>query len=70
MVCESEHNNYHSDYDTGTGRYIDSDPIGLDGNLNMYAYVANKPVNAIDHFGLSTYGIVIGGAFQETASGA
>jgi len=28
------HYNYRRDYDPSTGRYIESDPIGLDGGLN------------------------------------
>ena len=46
------HYNWHRFYDPETGRYISADPIGLDGGMNLYAYVENDPVNYIDPWGL------------------
>jgi RHS repeat-associated protein len=45
--------NYFRDYDSTTGRYLQSDPIGLAGRINTYTYVLNDPINYIDLYGLS-----------------
>lgn len=44
--------NYFRDYDPGTGRYIETDPVGLRGGVNDYAYVGGNPLNRVDLLGL------------------
>jgi RHS repeat-associated protein len=48
--------NYYRDYDPQTGRYVESDPIGIDAGYSTYAYAAENPISVIDPLGLSGYG--------------
>ena len=63
------HQNFFRDYDPRIGRYIQTDPIGLRGGINTYAYVGGNPLVFIDPFGLvlwsgefhSRSAVVVGG---------
>src|SRR5262249_54922033 len=46
------HQNYMRDYDSATGRYVEADPIGLNGGINAYRYSYNDPLEYFDDFGL------------------
>ncbi len=46
------HYNYFRYYNPQTGRYITPDPIGLEGGMNLFAYVKGNPLNTIDTYGL------------------
>src|SRR5260370_1078239 len=42
----------HRYYDAATGRYIQADPIGLEGGWNWFGYVGGNPLNFIGPKGL------------------
>jgi RHS repeat-associated protein len=44
--------NYFRDYDPQTGRYVESDPIGLRGGINPYLLTHANPLSLIDPKGL------------------
>jgi RHS repeat-associated protein len=45
--------NYFRDYDPAVGRYVESDPIGLDGRINTYLYAEASPAINTDPTGES-----------------
>jgi RHS repeat-associated protein len=40
-------------YDPSIGRFLNEDPVGFDGGVNLYVYVRNKATELIDPFGWS-----------------
>ena len=46
------HYNYFRDYEPETGRYVESDPIGLRAGVQTYAYASSYALGLADPFGL------------------
>ena len=44
--------NINRDYDPATGRYVESDPIGLEAGVNTYGYALQNPLKYTDPLGL------------------
>jgi len=58
------HYNYFRDYDSGVGRYVQSDPIGIAANWptpptmevnHLYSYVNGRPLELVDPNGLAPW---------------
>ena len=47
-------------YSTEMGRWINRDPIGEAGGLNVYGFVGNRSVNGVDSVGLSAGSGLVG----------
>lgn len=51
--------NLHRYYDAATGRYVQADPIGLEGGFNRFGYVNGDPLRQVDPRGLCPFCLAI-----------
>lgn len=52
----------HRWYDPASGRFLQRDPIGIGGGLNVYGYVKSSPIKTVDASGFG--GFVTGGGIE------
>jgi RHS repeat-associated protein len=50
---DSLNQNWFRDYDPTLGRYVQADPIGFAGGLNLFGYAAQNPTQRTDRLGFS-----------------
>ncbi|NUF49913.1 RHS repeat domain-containing protein [Gilliamella sp. ESL0250] len=60
--------NYFRDYNPKIGRYIQSDPIGLNGGINTFSYASGNPLLYRDPLGENPAALLFGGIRGCTAN--
>ena len=52
-------------FDPNTGRWVNRDPIGFEGGVNVYEYTGGSPNGAMDDDGLKRIVVIIGAGFVK-----
>ncbi|WP_284085040.1 RHS repeat domain-containing protein [Acinetobacter haemolyticus] len=60
-----QHYNHNRFYNPALGRYMEPDPIGLEGGLNPYIYVAGNPISGVDPTGLDCISGTCSSGFEQ-----
>ena len=60
------HQNWNRDYAPGIGRYVQADPLGIFGGMNVYQYAYGNPLVYYDPYGLFGMDSVWGGIYRMT----
>ena len=55
------HQNWNRDYAPGIGRYVQADPLGIFGGMNVYEYAAGNPLIYVDPEGNFAWGLAFAG---------
>ena len=57
--------NFNRYYDLAIGRYLNTDPVGIDADVNLYNYCYSNPITLFDEYGLSAteYGLCVAACY-------